>query len=65
MNTARKECIWFDYCGDKCYGQCDDYWSKEYEDQESEKYYRQDLKRRAEAYKEIVRDYSDGKDDFV
>ena len=25
MNTARKNCIWYDQCGSECQGKCDDY----------------------------------------
>ena len=64
MNTARKDCIWFDQCGDQCHGECDNYWSQEFEKSESEREYSQYLDEMREAYMESVKDYSDGRSEI-
>lgn len=64
MNTARKDCIWFDQCGDQCHSQCDDYWSKEFEESESEREYTRHLNEMQEDYMEVVKDYSDGRSEM-
>ena len=61
MNTARKDCIWSDQCGDQCHSQCDDYWSKAFEESESEWEHTQYLNEMQEAYMEAVKDYTDGR----
>ncbi len=64
MNTARKDCIWFDQCEYQCHDQCDSYWSQEFEESESEREYAQYLKEMQEAYMKTVKNYSDGRNEM-
>ena len=57
MNTARKNCIWYDQCGSECRG-CEDY-SPVDDAVGNEEFYRGVLEENAYEYEKIVRDFSD------
>lgn len=62
MNTARKNCIWYEQCGAECQGRCEDY-SPVDESEDNETFYRNVLAENAQEYQKVIRDYSDGSDD--
>ena len=47
MNTARKNCIWYDQCGSECQGKCDEYSSAD-DAGENEVFYKGVLKGNAQ-----------------
>lgn len=58
MNTARKNCIWYDQCGSECQGKCDDY-SPADDAGENEVFYQSILKENAQEYEKVIQEYSD------
>lgn len=58
MNTARKNCIWYDQCGSECQGKCDDY-SPADDAGENEVFYQSVLKENAQEYEKLIQEYSD------
>lgn len=57
MDTARKDCIWYDQCGQECYERCDDY-SPIGSSGQDEVFYRQNLKKNTEEYSKLIREFS-------
>lgn len=57
MNTARKDCIWYDQCGSECRG-CEDY-SPVDDAVGNEKFYQSVLEESAHEYAKIVQEFSD------
>lgn len=53
MDTARKDCIWYEQCGQECYEGCDDYSPIDSSDEE-EAFYQQILKENAEEYDKLI-----------
>lgn len=63
MNTARKDCIWYDQCGSGCQWECEDY-SPADDAAENEAFYQSTLEENVQEYEEIIEEYSDGGDMF-
>lgn len=63
MNTARKDCIWYDQCDSECQWECE-YYSPADDAVENEAFYRGILNENAQCYEEIIQEYSDGGDMF-
>lgn len=57
MGTAREDCIWFDQCGQDCFGRCDDFSPVDSSD-EDVAFYQQVLKENAEEYDKLIREFS-------
>ena len=59
MNTARKNCIWYDQCGSECQGKCDDYSPADDAGENEVLFYQGVLKENAQEYEKVIQEYSD------
>ena len=59
MNTARKNCIWYDQCGLECQGKCDHYSPADDAGENEVLFYQGVLKENAREYEKVIQEYSD------
>ncbi len=64
MDTARKNCIWYDQCRTQCYESCEYYWQDRFEESECERKYAEYLGEMQKAYMQTVSEYSDGRSEM-
>lgn len=57
MNTAWKDCIWYEQCESECCGKCDDY-SPVDDSELNEAFYQSILRENAEEYQDIICEYT-------